>query len=125
MRSVSLVSLVGCGRVGPSTASLVNQALVYCGCPARTHGCDLVSRVRLDQSANPVVVWLGLVSRVVESSWRREICVYPNTPLRPGRGHELVDSGIIAFFVSSPQHCDLDDSIPCCPSSSGRSFQQR
>ena len=36
------------------------------------HGCDLVSRVRLDQRANPVVVvWLGLVSRVVRSSWSR------------------------------------------------------
>ena len=51
---------------GPSTASLANQAPVYCGCPAGTHGCDLVSRMRLDQSANPVVVWLGLVSHVRE-----------------------------------------------------------
>ena len=55
--------------IGPSTAFLANQAPVYCGCPAGTHGCDPVSRVRLDQSANPVVVWLGLVSRVVRSSW--------------------------------------------------------
>ena len=39
----------GCG---PSTASPANQAPVYCGCPAGTHGCDPVSRVRLDQSAN-------------------------------------------------------------------------
>ena len=39
---------------------------MYCGYPARTHGCDLVSRVRLEQSANPAVVWLGLVSRVGE-----------------------------------------------------------
>ena len=39
---------------------------MYCGCPAGTHGCDPVSRVRLDQNANPVVVWLGLVSRVRE-----------------------------------------------------------
>ena len=61
--------LVRCGGIGPSTAFLANQAPVYCGCPAGTHGCDLVSRVRLDQSANPVVVWLGLVSRVVRSSW--------------------------------------------------------
>ena len=44
-----------CGGIGPSTALLANQAPVYCGCPAGTHGCDLVSRVRLDQSANPVV----------------------------------------------------------------------
>ena len=34
---------------GPSTAFLANQAPVYCGCPAGTHGCD---PVRLDQSAN-------------------------------------------------------------------------
>ena len=60
--------LSGCGGIGPSTAFLANQAPVYCGCPAGTHGCDLVSKVRLDQSANPVVVWLGLVSRVVRSS---------------------------------------------------------
>ena len=46
----------GCG---PSTAFLANQAPVYCGCPAGTHGCDLVSRMRRDQSANPVGVWLG------------------------------------------------------------------
>ena len=51
------------------TAFLANQAPVHCGCPAGTHGCDPVSRVKLDQSANPVVVWLGLVSRVVRSSW--------------------------------------------------------
>ena len=66
LRSGVVLSLVVCGEVGPSTASLANQAPVYCGCPAGTHGCDLVSRVRLDQSANPVVVWLGLVSRVRE-----------------------------------------------------------
>ena len=51
--------------IGPSTAF---PAPVYCGCPAGTHGCDQVSRVRLDQSANPVVVCLSLVSRVVRSS---------------------------------------------------------
>ena len=66
LRSGLVLSLVVCGEVGPSTASLANPAPVYCGCPAGTHGCDLVSRVRLDQSANPVVVWLGLVSRVRE-----------------------------------------------------------
>ena len=66
LRSGLVLQLVVCGEVGPSTASLANQAPVYCGCPAGTHGCDLVSRVRLDQSANPVVVWLGLVSRVRE-----------------------------------------------------------
>ena len=66
LRSGLVLSLVVCGEVGPSTASLANQAPVYCGCSAGTFGCDLVSRVRLDQSANPVVVWLGLVSRVRE-----------------------------------------------------------
>ena len=68
--------LVSCGSFGPSTASLANQAPVYCGCPSGTHGCDLVSRVRLDQSANPVVVWLGLMSRVVRSSWSRGVFVH-------------------------------------------------
>ena len=66
LRSGLVLSLVVCGEVEPSTASLANQAPVYCGCPAGTHGCDLVSRVSLDQSANPVVLWLGLVSRVRE-----------------------------------------------------------
>ena len=66
LRSGLVLSLVVCGEAGPSTASLANQAPVYRGCPAGTHGCDLVSRVRLDQNANPVVVWLGLVSRVRE-----------------------------------------------------------
>ena len=66
LRSGLVLSLVVCGEVRPSTASLANQAPVYCGCPAGTHGCDLVSRLRLDQSANPAVVWLGLVSRVGE-----------------------------------------------------------
>ena len=63
---VSSCRLSSVVEVGPSTASLANQAPVNCGCPARTHGCDLVSRGRLDQSANPVVVWLGLVSRLRE-----------------------------------------------------------
>ena len=71
---------------------------MYCGCLAGTHGCEQVSRVRLDQRANPVVVWLGLVSRVVRSSWRRGAfvhqCLYSHTPLRHGRGRELADSGI-------------------------------
>ena len=48
-----------------------------------THGCDPVSRVRLDQSTNPVVVWLGHVSRVVRSSWSRAVfvhkCLYHHT----------------------------------------------
>ena len=39
-------------------------------------GCDLVSKVRLNQSANPVVVRLGLVSRVVRSSWSRGVFVH-------------------------------------------------
>ena len=68
LRSGLVLSLVLCGGIGPSTAFLANQAPVYCGCPAGTHGCDLVSRVRLDQSGNPVVVWLGHVSRVERSS---------------------------------------------------------
>ena len=68
--------LVSCGGIGPSTAFLANEAPVYCGCPAGTHGCDPVSRVRLDPSANPVVAWLGLVSRVVKSSWRRGAFVH-------------------------------------------------
>ena len=65
-----------CGGIGPSTAFRANQAPVHCGCPAGTHTCDLVSRVRQDQSANPVVVWLGLESRVVRSSWRRGAFVH-------------------------------------------------
>ena len=59
--------LSGCGCFG---------APVHCGCSAGSHGCDPVSRVRLDQSANPVVVWLGLVSRVVRSSWSRGAFVH-------------------------------------------------
>ena len=62
---------ISCHQVHPRRLVWSNQAPVYCGCPAGTHGCDLVSSVRPDQSANPVVVWLGLVSRVVRSSWRR------------------------------------------------------
>ena len=71
------------GVIGPSTAFQANQAPVCCGCPAGTHGCDLVSRVRLDQSANPVVVWSGLVSRVeviVETwSFRTLVFVFPHS----------------------------------------------
>ena len=76
LRSGLVLSLVVCGEVGPFTASLANQAPVYCGCPVGTHGCDLVSRGRLDQSANPVVVWLGLVLRVREvimETWNMRI----------------------------------------------------
>ena len=82
LRSGLVLSLVVCGEVGPSTASLANQAPVYCGCPAGTHGCDLVSRVRLDQSANPVVVWLGLVSRVREvtvETWNMRKSQHPSS----------------------------------------------
>ena len=50
--------LVACGGFGPSTASLANQAPVYCGCPAGTHG-DLVSRVRLDQKRQPFCCVVG------------------------------------------------------------------
>ena len=46
----------GCG---PSTAFLANQAPIHCGCPAGSHGRDLVSRLRRDHSANLVGVWLG------------------------------------------------------------------
>ena len=71
--------LACCGGYGPSTAFPSCWAPVYCGCPARTHGRDLLSRVRLDQSANPVVVWLGLVSRVVRSSWSRGVVEFSYT----------------------------------------------
>ena len=81
LRSGLVLSLVVCGEVGPSTASLANQASVYCGCPAGTHGCDLVSRVRQDQSANPVVVWLGLASRVREVIMETWNARKSNTPL--------------------------------------------
>ena len=70
-----------------------------CGCPAGTHGCDLFSKVRLDQSANPVVCGWVQVLRVVRSSWSRgafvHLCLHSHTPLRPGRGRELAESGII------------------------------
>ena len=68
LRSGLVLSLVVCGEVGPSTASLANQAPVYCGCRAGTHGCDLVSRV-------PTLLLCGWVScRVfVRSSWRHGI----------------------------------------------------
>ena len=38
LRSGLVLSLVVCGEVGPSTASLANQAPVYCGCPAGPTG---------------------------------------------------------------------------------------
>ena len=55
----------GCGS---STVFLTNQTPVYCGCPIGTHGCDLVSRMRRDQSDNPVDVWLE--PSVRRWSWR-------------------------------------------------------
>ena len=94
LRSGLVLSLVVCGEVGPSTASLANQAPVYCGCPAGTHGCDLVSRVRLDQSANPVVVWLGLVSRVREvimETWNMRISQHPSSTRSWSRAGRLWD----------------------------------
>ena len=116
-----------CGGFGPSTAFPSNQAPVYCGCPAGTHGCDPVSKVRLDQSANPVVVWLGLVSRVVRSSWSHGAfihqCLHSHTPVRHGRvtswptlGSSLMLIRLVrigtpvtlTFIVTSLQHCDLD-----------------
>ena len=62
--------------------------------------------MRLDQSANPVVVWSGLVSRVSEVIMETWNMRKSNTPLRLDRGHELVDSGIISpvnlmFIVTS------------------------
>ena len=78
-----------CGGLGPYSQPSWRTRHPYCGCLAGTHGCDLVSRVRLDQSANPVVVWLGLVSRVVRSTWSRGAfvhqCLYSHTRLRHGR----------------------------------------
>ena len=75
--------LCRCGGLGPSTAFPSWWAPVYCGCPAGTHGCDPVSRVRLDQSANPVVVWLGLVLRDVKSLWSHgafvHLCLHLHT----------------------------------------------
>ena len=82
LRSGLVLTLVVCGEVGQSTASLANQAPVFCGCPAGIHGCDLVSRVRTDQSANPVVVWLGLVSRVREvilETWHMRKSQHPSS----------------------------------------------
>ena len=73
LRSSLVASLVVCGEVGPSTASLANQTPVYCGCPAGTHGCDPASRVRLDQSANPAIVWLVSCRVFVKSPWRHGI----------------------------------------------------
>ena len=106
-------------------------------CPAGTHGCDLVSRVRLDQSANPVVMWLGLVSRVVRSSWSHGAfiheCLYSHTILRHGRvtswptlGSTLVFIRLVrigtpvtlTFNVTSLQHCDLASSLTRCHSRS-------
>ena len=47
------------------------RGLVHCGCPAGTHWCDLVSWVRLDQSANSVRVAVLCCGAVVRSSQRR------------------------------------------------------
>ena len=63
----------------------VHSPHIVMGTPAGTHGCDLVSRVGLDQSANPVVVWLGHVSCVVRSPWRL---------VRIGTVHRLLDSAL-------------------------------
>ena len=45
--------------------------------------------VRLDHSANPVVVWLGLVSRVVRSSWSHgafvHLCLHSHRKRRKSR----------------------------------------
>ena len=94
LRSGLVLSLVVCGEVGPSTASLANHAPVYCGCPAKTNGCDLVSRVRLDQSANPDVVWLGLVPRVREvimETWNLRKSQHPSSTRSWSRAGRLWD----------------------------------
>ena len=122
---IDCASLFSCGGIGPSTAFLANQTPVYCGCPAGTYGCDPVSRVRQDQSANSLVVWLGLVSRVVRSSWGRGAfvheCWYSHSPLRhrrvtswPTLGSTLVLIDLVrigtlltlTFIVTSLQHFD-------------------
>ena len=74
-------SLDSCGSFGPSTRlpNVMGTRVLWMSC--RDHGCDQVSRVRPDESANPVVVWLGLVSRVVRSSWSFSTLVCIQTPL--------------------------------------------
>ena len=90
--------LVRCGGIGPSTAFLANQAPVYCGCPVGTHGCDLVSRVRLDQSANPVVVVVGsrvACCEVIAETWsfRTLVFVFPHSSSARS-SYGLADSGV-------------------------------
>ena len=71
--------LVTCGGIGPQTAFLANQTPVCCGCPARTRGCDLVSTVRLDQSANPVAGVVGsrvACCEVLVESWSFRTLVF-------------------------------------------------
>ena len=102
-------------EVGPSTASLANQTPVYCGCPAGTHGCDLVSRARLDQSANPVVVWLGLVSRVREvivEIWNMRKSQHPSSTRswsRAGRlwDHHYSNLDVHSHLISTLRSCSL------------------
>ena len=99
LRRGFVLSLVVCGGVGPSTASLANQAPVYCGC---LHGCDPVSRVGLDQSANPVVVWLGLVSRVREvivETWNVRESQHPSSTRSWSRAGRLWDHHSSNFDV--------------------------
>ena len=42
-----------CGGIGPSTVFLANQAPVYCGCPAGTHGCDLMAEEMTEERTAP------------------------------------------------------------------------
>ena len=93
----------------------------------------------MDQSANPVAVWLGLVSRVVRSSWKRGAfvhqCSYSHTPLQHGRVTSLptlqstlvlihlVRIGIpvtLTFIFTSLQHCNLDGYVVTLSSSFSR-----
>ena len=63
------------------------EALVYRGCPVRTHQCDPeVSRVRRDQSANSCLRGCLCASAgVVVLTCRPDFLCFIHTPLRPGR----------------------------------------
>ena len=72
---------------GPSTASLANQAPVYCGCPAGTHGCDLVSRVRTGSEVGSHVK----CCEVIVESWSLSTLVFTQTLENLGVIRNLVD----------------------------------
>ena len=77
-------------------SALLSHAPVYRGCPVRTHQCDLVSRVRPDQSVNSCLrdcvrhCWCCLVVRVVSLMCRPDFRDHPH-PLRPGRHCVQID----------------------------------